>query len=178
MQKTMQVHHVLLLQKCNAKYTANRCKKQCIDGKTETHWAREASASCLNFALKWPRCKIQCKNMQNTMKKMQKIHCRMQCKKVQRQTTARQSHGACCCAQGTNFCQRIRLSCCQLQRSIVRLGICQKTYTTQFSGARILHTENAWIETNFASNKQRKCIIISDLALFCLELSSTCKFCV
>ena len=24
-----------------------------------------------------------------------------------------------------------------------RLGICQKIYTTQFSGARILHTENA-----------------------------------
>ena len=25
----------------------------------------------------------------------------------------------------------------------IRLEICQKTYTTQFSGARILHTENA-----------------------------------
>ena len=29
------------------------------------------------------------------------------------------------------------------RKSNVRLGICQKIYTTQFSGERILHTENA-----------------------------------
>ena len=29
------------------------------------------------------------------------------------------------------------------ERARDRLGICQKIYTTQFSGERILHTENA-----------------------------------
>ena len=57
-----------------------------------------------------------------------------------------------------------------------RLGICRKIYTTQFSGERILHTENAKIETIFAGNKQRKCIIISNLALFWLKLNKMCKF--
>ena len=41
---------------------------------------------------------------------------------------------------------------------------------TQFSGDRILHTENAKIETIFADNKQQKCIINSNLALFWLKL--------
>ena len=59
---------------------------------------------------------------------------------------------------------------------VIRLGICQKIYTTQFSGERILHTENALIETIFASNKQQKCIIISNLALFWLKLNKMCKF--
>ena len=58
----------------------------------------------------------------------------------------------------------------------IRLGICQKIYTTQFSAERILHTENTWIETIFASNKQQKCIIISNLALFWLKLNKMCKF--
>ena len=31
----------------------------------------------------------------------------------------------------------------RIQEIKVRLGICQKIYTTQFSGERILHTENA-----------------------------------
>ena len=53
-----------------------------------------------------------------------------------------------------------------------RLGICQKIYTTKFSDERILHTENALIETFFARDKQRKCIIISNLALFWLKLNS------
>ena len=57
-----------------------------------------------------------------------------------------------------------------------RLGICQKIYTTQFTGKRILHTKNAQIETIFASNKQQKCIIISNLALFWLKLNKMCKF--
>ena len=60
--------------------------------------------------------------------------------------------------------------------SLSRLGICQKIYTTQFSGERILHYENAQIETIFASNKQQKCIIISNLALFWLKLNKMCKF--
>ena len=30
-----------------------------------------------------------------------------------------------------------------LVRDVLRLGICQKIYTTQFSGERILHSENA-----------------------------------
>ena len=47
-----------------------------------------------------------------------------------------------------------------------RLEICQKIYTTQFSGERILHTENANINWDFfPSNKQQKCIIISNLVL-------------
>ena len=54
---------------------------------------------------------------------------------------------------------------------IVRLGICQKIYTTQFSGERILHTENAKIDNIFAGKKQQKCIIISNLALFWLKLN-------
>ena len=54
----------------------------------------------------------------------------------------------------------------------LRLGICQKIYTTKFSDERILHTENALIETFFARDKQRKCIIISNLALFWLKLNS------
>ena len=49
------------------------------------------------------------------------------------------------------------------------VGIGQKIYTTQFLGERILHTENAYTETIFASNKQPKCIIISNLALFWLK---------
>ena len=53
-----------------------------------------------------------------------------------------------------------------------RLGICQKIYTTKFSDEIILHTENALIETFFARDKQRKCIIISNLALFWLKLNS------
>ena len=53
-----------------------------------------------------------------------------------------------------------------------RLGICQKNYTTKFSDERILHTENSLIETFFARDKQRKCIIISNLALFWLKLNS------
>ena len=57
-----------------------------------------------------------------------------------------------------------------------RLEICQKVYTTKFSGKRILHTENVSIKTIFASNKQRKCIIISNLALFWLKLNKMCKF--
>ena len=56
------------------------------------------------------------------------------------------------------------------------VGIGQKIYTTQFLGERILHTENVYIETIFASNKQRKCIIISNLALFWLKLNKMCKF--
>ena len=40
---------------------------------------------------------------------------------------------------------------------------------TKFSGERILHTENAYTETIFASNKQPKWIIISNLALFWLK---------
>ena len=60
--------------------------------------------------------------------------------------------------------------------SYIRLGICQKIYTTLFSAARILHTENAYIETIFASNKQQKCIIISNLALFWLKLNKMCNF--
>ena len=58
------------------------------------------------------------------------------------------------------------------QNTTYRLGICQKIYTTKFSGKRILHTENALIETFFARDKQRKCIIISNLALFWLKLNS------
>ena len=54
---------------------------------------------------------------------------------------------------------------------IHRLEICQKIYTTQFLGKIILHTENAYIETIFASNKQRKCMIISNLALFWSKLN-------
>jgi len=57
-----------------------------------------------------------------------------------------------------------------------RLEICQKIYTTKFSGERILHTENAYIESIFASNKQWKCIIISNLALFLLKFNKMCKF--
>ena len=56
------------------------------------------------------------------------------------------------------------------------LKICQKIYTTQFSGERILYTENALIETIFANNKQQKYIIISNLALFWLKLNKMCKF--
>ena len=47
---------------------------------------------------------------------------------------------------------------------------------TQFSGERILHTENVKIETIFASNKKPKCIIMSNLALFWLKLNKMCKF--
>ena len=47
---------------------------------------------------------------------------------------------------------------------------------TQFSGDRILHTENAKIETIFADNKQQKCIINSNLALFWLKLKKMCNF--
>ena len=36
-----------------------------------------------------------------------------------------------------------KTSPCCLQASAVRLGICQKNYRTEFSGERILHTENA-----------------------------------
>ena len=57
-----------------------------------------------------------------------------------------------------------------------RLGICQKIYTTQFSGERILHTKNTSIKTIFASNKQQKCIIVSNLALFWFKLNKMCKF--
>ena len=46
----------------------------------------------------------------------------------------------------------------------------------KFLGERILHTENAYIESIFASNKQWKCIIISNLALFLLKLNKMCKF--
>ena len=56
------------------------------------------------------------------------------------------------------------------------LEFCQKIYTTQFLGERILHTENAEIESIFAGNKQRKCIIISNLTLFWLKLNIMCKF--
>ena len=63
-----------------------------------------------------------------------------------------------------------------LRRAPNRLGICQKIYTTQFSGKRILHTENAYIETIFANNKQQKYIIISNLALFWLILNKMCRF--
>ena len=63
-----------------------------------------------------------------------------------------------------------------LMKRVYRLGICQKNYTTQFLGERILHTENALIETIFASNKQQKCIIISNLALFWLKLNKISKF--
>ena len=38
-----------------------------------------------------------------------------------------------------------------------------------------LHTENAYIETIFANNKQQKYIIISNLALFWLKLNKMCK---
>ena len=41
-----------------------------------------------------------------------------------------------------------------LSEYCTRLEICQKIYTTKFSGERILHTENAYIESIFASNKQ------------------------
>ena len=61
-------------------------------------------------------------------------------------------------------------------RGRYRLGICQKIYMTQFSGERILHTENAYIETIFANNKQQKYIIISNLALFWLKWNKMCKF--
>ena len=57
-----------------------------------------------------------------------------------------------------------------------RLDTCQKIYTTQFSGKRTLHSENAKIETIFAGNKQQKCIIISNLALFWLKLNKMCNF--
>ena len=63
-----------------------------------------------------------------------------------------------------------------LDHVIARLEICQKVYTTKFSGKRILHTENALIKTIFASNKQQNCIIISNLALFWLKLNKMCKF--
>ena len=63
------------------------------------------------------------------------------------------------------FCQQHHLYKWQPR---YRLGICQKICMTQFSGERILHTENAEIETIFTSNKQRECIIISNLALFWL----------
>ena len=63
-----------------------------------------------------------------------------------------------------------------LLHSVTRLGICQKIYTTLFSSEIILHTEYASIETIFASNKQRKCIIISNLAQFWLKLNKMCKF--
>ena len=46
---------------------------------------------------------------------------------------------------------------------------------TQFLGKRILHTENAYITTIFAS-KQRKCFNIGDLVLFWLKLKKMCKF--
>ena len=64
----------------------------------------------------------------------------------------------------------------ELCASPLRLGICQKIYTTLFSSEIILHTENASIETIFASKKQRKCIIISNFALFWLKLNKMCKF--
>ena len=54
------------------------------------------------------------------------------------------------------------------------LKFVKKIYTTLFSGKRILHTENALIETIFASNKQQKCIIIN-LALFLSKLNKMCK---
>ena len=46
----------------------------------------------------------------------------------------------------------------------------------KFLGERILHTENASIETIFASNKQRKCTVVSNLSLFWLKLNKMCKF--
>ena len=64
----------------------------------------------------------------------------------------------------------------ELCASPLRLGICQKIYTTQFSGERILHTKNTSIKTIFASNKQQKCIIVSNLALFWFKLNKMCKF--
>ena len=72
-----------------------------------------------------------------------------------------------------NLFKRIQM-CSNLFKT--RLGICQKIYTTQFTGKRILHTKNAQIQTIFASNKQQKCIIISNLALFWLKLNKMCKF--
>ena len=55
-------------------------------------------------------------------------------------------------------------------------NLSKKIYKAQFSGERILHTENVYIESIFASNEQWKCIIISNLALFLLKLNKMCKF--
>ena len=80
-----------------------------------------------------------------------------------------------CCLYKFNFHPRTNPLSCNTRKSTelkYRLGICQKIYTTKFSDERILHTENALIETFFARDKQRKCIIISNLALFWLKLNS------
>ena len=57
-----------------------------------------------------------------------------------------------------------------------RLEICQKNFTTHFLGIRILHPENVQIVSIFASKKQSKYIIISNLVLFWLKLKRICKF--
>merc|ERR1712240_751605 len=76
MQKTMQVHHVLLLQKYNAKSTANKCKKQCkctmsyfskntMQNPRQTNAKNNAGAPCLTSPK--IQCKIHGKQMQKTM---------------------------------------------------------------------------------------------------------------
>ena len=54
------------------------------------------------------------------------------------------------CLQWNDFQENIKNVFKNLRESndftdvtLARLGICQKIYTTQFSGKRILHTENA-----------------------------------